>query len=239
MGTVPSACSWRCDRYRCNPVAGLMSLCLRAATPELSPPLHFDELAWLTRWLALGFGRLFCCWPPGRRSDSAWPEHVGSLLLTVAGLMLVGVAGDLVLLFVALGADLDSHLRAALPRAARRGVAGIDGQVLLPERVSLGDSAVRIQFPLRNRRLDRVGRRSGGARRHEAAAAGLRGLRETGDGADLRRSVLQDRRRAVPLLRPRRVSGNHASQRGAACRSCPRRRDLWRWRESSSRPCRA
>ena len=43
-------------------------------------------------------------------------------------------AADLVLLFVALGTDLDSHLRAALPRPARRRVPGGDRQVFLPER---------------------------------------------------------------------------------------------------------
>jgi NADH-quinone oxidoreductase subunit N len=72
-----------------------------AATANLALPLHFDELAWLTRWLALGVGVLLLLSAAGRNSE-ATAEYIGSLLLTVAGLMLVGVAGDLVLLFVAL-----------------------------------------------------------------------------------------------------------------------------------------
>ncbi len=78
-----------------------------------------DELAWHGRWLALAFGGLLVML--GRRSESSrhtpcadpahgvcglqfdgTPEYVGSLLLTVAGLMLVTLAADLVLLFVAL-----------------------------------------------------------------------------------------------------------------------------------------
>jgi NADH-quinone oxidoreductase subunit N len=68
---------------------------------DAAPPLRFDELAWLARWLALGLGALLLLLASGRNSDSA-AEYIGSLLLIVAGVMLVGVAGDLVLLFVAL-----------------------------------------------------------------------------------------------------------------------------------------
>jgi NADH-quinone oxidoreductase subunit N len=68
-------------------------------------PLKFDPLARLTRWLALGLGALLLLLSSHPRPDKAvkeTAERVGSLLLTVAGLMLVAVAGDLVLLFVAL-----------------------------------------------------------------------------------------------------------------------------------------
>ncbi len=68
---------------------------------DASPPLHFDQLAWLARWLALGVGGLLLLLAAEEKSETG-TERVGSLLLVVAGLMLVGVAGDLVLLFVAL-----------------------------------------------------------------------------------------------------------------------------------------
>jgi NADH-quinone oxidoreductase subunit N len=64
-------------------------------------PLQFDELAWLARWMALGFGAMLVLLSARPRAEGT-SEYVGSLLLTVAGLMLVAVAGDLVLLFVAL-----------------------------------------------------------------------------------------------------------------------------------------
>jgi NADH-quinone oxidoreductase subunit N len=72
-----------------------------SAATDVSSSLYFEELARLTRWLALGLGILLLLASSARNSD-ATPEYVGSLLLTIAGLMLVSVAGDLVLLFVAL-----------------------------------------------------------------------------------------------------------------------------------------
>ena len=45
---------------------------------------------------------------------------MGSLLMIVAGLMLVALANDLVLFFVGAGADLDSDLRAAVSRPRRQ-----------------------------------------------------------------------------------------------------------------------
>ena len=101
-------------------------------------------------------------------------EYVGSLLLTIAGLMLVAGAGDLVLLFV--GLELISIPTYMLLYLGRRDAAvpGVDRQVLLPERARLGDSAVRVQFPLRRGRLDRVwppsGRRSATRRRCRRAS---------------------------------------------------------------------
>jgi NADH-quinone oxidoreductase subunit N len=83
-------------------------------------PLNTDQLAWHGRWLALAFGvalMLLARLPHrthhaprdvvsahgvcGIHADTT-PEYVGSLLLTIAGLMLVTAAADLVLLFVAL-----------------------------------------------------------------------------------------------------------------------------------------
>jgi len=114
-------------------LAAAIALWSQHGPAEADAPLHFDELAWLTRGLALGFGALLLllasgplaslshqggadvlvcpetskrqgrqeCLPHRSHSDGT-AEYVGSLLLVVAGLMLVGIAGDLVLLFVAL-----------------------------------------------------------------------------------------------------------------------------------------
>jgi NADH-quinone oxidoreductase subunit N len=64
-------------------------------------PLLLDGLAWRGRWFALGFGLLFVLLG-SRPAPLGAAEYAGSLLLTVAGLMLVFDAGNLVLLFVAL-----------------------------------------------------------------------------------------------------------------------------------------
>jgi len=61
-----------------------------------------DGLARYARWLALGVGALLVllAWRPLPAHGTA--EYLGSLLLAIAGLMLVAVARDLVTLFVAL-----------------------------------------------------------------------------------------------------------------------------------------
>ncbi len=61
----------------------------------------FDPLALYVRWLALGAGALLVL-ASVRREKLGTPEYVGSLLLVLAGLMLVAGSGDLVLLFVSL-----------------------------------------------------------------------------------------------------------------------------------------
>lgn len=88
-------------------------------------PLDFDALAWFGRWLALGFGALMVLLasrplvlcgvqrePSSGKTEAAsvchcvetegTPEYLGSLLLTIVGLMLVAGSGELVLLFVGL-----------------------------------------------------------------------------------------------------------------------------------------
>ena len=73
-----------------------------------------------------------CCWlRVGRLRPSGTSEYVGSLLLTIAGLMLVAGAGDLVLLFV--GLELISIPTYVLLYLGRRDapMPGIDGQVFL------------------------------------------------------------------------------------------------------------
>jgi NADH-quinone oxidoreductase subunit N len=65
-------------------------------------PLVADPLAFYVRWLALGAGTLLMLLASRPAGTSAAPEYVGLLLLTVAGMMLVAVANELVLVFVGL-----------------------------------------------------------------------------------------------------------------------------------------
>jgi NADH-quinone oxidoreductase subunit N len=58
-------------------------------------------LAQFTRWLALAMGLLLVLAASHRREHDA-PEYIGSLLLSVVGLMLLACADELVLLFLAL-----------------------------------------------------------------------------------------------------------------------------------------
>ena len=112
-------------------IAGCAIALAAAALATQSPvtiasgPLDFDALAWFGRWLALSFGALLVLLasrplmlckvrpessagqPEARPTclcveTEGTPEYVGSLLLTVAGLMFVAGAGELVLLFVGL-----------------------------------------------------------------------------------------------------------------------------------------
>ena len=77
--------------------------------PAASGPLNFDTLAWHGRWLALAFGILLVLlnWQPARSGST--PEYVGSLLLVIAGLMLVAGARDLVLLVRGIGTESRSR----------------------------------------------------------------------------------------------------------------------------------
>lgn len=68
----------------------------------ISGPLDLDRLAWFGRWLALGFGGLLVLSAARPLESDGTSEYVGSLLLTIAGLMLVAGAGEMVLLFVGL-----------------------------------------------------------------------------------------------------------------------------------------
>lgn len=65
-------------------------------------PLNLDLLAWHGRWLALGIAALLVLLASRPLSSEGTSEYVGSLLLTIAGLMLVVGAGELVLLVVGL-----------------------------------------------------------------------------------------------------------------------------------------
>jgi len=78
------------------------ALALAAKQTPASPALEADGLARYARWLALGVGALLVllAWRPLSAPGTA--EYLGSILLVIAGLMLVAMARDLVLLFVGL-----------------------------------------------------------------------------------------------------------------------------------------
>ncbi len=61
-----------------------------------------DEFAYATRWVVLGLGLAFILLAARTSEYGESTEFMGSLLLILAGLMLVAMAGDLVMLFVAL-----------------------------------------------------------------------------------------------------------------------------------------
>ena len=102
---------------------GLAGACLAATAPLANAhPLMIDSLATWTRWLALGLGTalVLVSWRPSEDPDS--PEVVGSLLLIIAGMMLVGAAGELILVF--LGLELISIPTYILLFIGRRTVEG-------------------------------------------------------------------------------------------------------------------
>ncbi len=65
-------------------------------------PLVADNLAFYVRWLALGAGTLLMLLASRPAGTAGTAEYAGLLLLTVAGMMLVAVANELVLIFVGL-----------------------------------------------------------------------------------------------------------------------------------------
>ncbi|MCE5268339.1 MAG: NADH-quinone oxidoreductase subunit N [Planctomycetaceae bacterium] len=83
-------------------LASAAILWAQTSETDAGGPLRIDALAWFTRWLALGLGALLALLSSRPLTAGGTSEYVGSLLLTVAGLMLVASAADLVLLFVAL-----------------------------------------------------------------------------------------------------------------------------------------
>jgi len=102
---------------------GLAGGCLATTTPLASAdPLLLDNLAVWTRWLALGLSVILVLlsWRP--TSDRDAPELVGSVLLVVAGMMLVSVSGELILVF--LGLELISIPTYILLFVGRRTIEG-------------------------------------------------------------------------------------------------------------------
>ncbi len=82
-------------------------------------PVITDALAHYARWLALAVGALFVLLASRPLAEGGTPEYVGSLLLAIAGVMLVSSAGELVLLF--LGLELISIPTYILLYLGRRG----------------------------------------------------------------------------------------------------------------------
>jgi NADH-quinone oxidoreductase subunit N len=82
--------------------AGNEAFARHIAEHALVSPVIADPLAAFGRWFALAVGAVMVlmAWRP--LATGAMPEYLGSLLLIVAGLMLVSVASNLVLLFVGL-----------------------------------------------------------------------------------------------------------------------------------------
>jgi NADH-quinone oxidoreductase subunit N len=79
----------------------LAAALLAASVQVTGGPLSIDAMAQYVRWLALGTGALLVL-SASRPLDDAESEYVGSLLLVVAGVMIVAGASELVLLFVGL-----------------------------------------------------------------------------------------------------------------------------------------
>ena len=70
--------------------------------PATGGPLLADPLAWYGRWLSLAVGAILVLMTMRPLTAGGTSEYLGTLLLAVAGVMLVAEAGDLVLLVVAL-----------------------------------------------------------------------------------------------------------------------------------------
>ena len=82
-------------------IVAAVALSWQTARPT-GEPLVVDGLALYVRWLSLVSGGLLVLVASRPAASQGSPEYVASLLLTVAGMMLVSVANELVLLFVGL-----------------------------------------------------------------------------------------------------------------------------------------
>ncbi len=165
-------------------------------------PLHLDTLAWHSRWLALGFGAMLVLlgWRPLMPGGTS--EYTGSLLLTIAGLMFVSGAGELVLLFV--GLELISIPTYVLLSLGRRDASSQEATAKYFF-LSVLSSAILLygfSFLYGIAGFDGLGRPAIGPGRGANAAHRLRRAGQIGDDALFRRLVFQNDGRAVPLLCP-------------------------------------
>ena len=93
---------WGCVAVAGIAAAAIALWCVRESAATEAGPVTFDSLAYFGRWLALAFGALFVLLASRPLDTPGTPEYVGSLLLAVAGLMLVCSAGEMVLMFLGL-----------------------------------------------------------------------------------------------------------------------------------------
>lgn len=83
-------------------VLAALSLATLSDQRVANPTLQLDPLAHYVRWLVLGMGGLLVLATSRPLSSPGTPEYVGSLVLAIAGTMLVASAANLVLLFLGL-----------------------------------------------------------------------------------------------------------------------------------------
>lgn len=83
-------------------IIAAMAMAIGTSSPAASGPLEMDGLAYYVRWLGLGVGALFVLLASRPLATPGTSEYLGSLLLIVAGMMLVAGARELILLFVGL-----------------------------------------------------------------------------------------------------------------------------------------
>ena len=163
----------------CAIVLAGVALWMQHGPTASGKPLVLDSLAWHARWLALA---LPCCWCLLNSRPLSDRQRAGKRGLAAAGRGRADVGergGRSGAAVRQPGIDLDSDLRIALPRTPRRSEPGVGRQILLSERAGFLDSALRIQFSLRDQRLDRAcrcTRRIGRAR--TACPAGFTPLAE-------------------------------------------------------------
>ncbi len=203
----------------------------------VASPLLADGLMNFVRWLSLLVGALLLMTAAQGAAEGQAAEYAGSLLIAVAGAMLVAGAGDLVMLF--LGLELISIPTYVLLYLGRRDVASQEA-ALKYFFLSILSSAVMLYG------FSFLYGLSGSMELVEIRRASRRHRPPSGEpspcvtlllGAG--RAGLQDGGRAVPLLRPRRLSGHHARQRRRAGRDAEggrRRGDGCAWPRSSMAP---
>ena len=189
----------------------------------LGGPLLVDPLAAYGRALALALGGvlLLLNWRPTCAGGAA--ERLGTLLLAIAGLMLTSIAGDLVLLFVSLEMiSIPTYILLYMGRrdaACQESAAKYFFLSILASAIFLyGLSFLYGTTGATDLGAIRRARRSGG-RAQGVCPAGRRGV-----GDAFRRAEFPHHRRAVSLLRPRRISRRDPCQRRVSLRLAEGRR---------------
>ena len=143
------------------------------------------------------------------------PEYLGSLLLIIAGLMLVASAANLVLLFV--GLELISIPTYILLSLGRRDPAGQEAAAKYFY-LSVLSSAI-LLYGLSFLYGTTGTMQLAGCLRQRGRVHGLRTSEQSGHGPGRCRSLLPRYGRAVPLLRPGRLPGHDPGQRRPAFRA--------------------